>query len=225
LFYKFSFLLINLKRKLSEHKIQLFFQRVDTIVSRYLKVYIIKPSVLVESEDSGFKNIGLYNVKDSVLNDLTFKERINLFNKIKIETIKVNNCMYFSYNEKNGYQPIIFTIWSLGEEIRIGCFIDQGLGKDILEKQKTKVNRLFKMFQGPLFEINYNEIERNDYYLSEVIISNVNGISLYDSVEKQNYIAQIFAQMISQNILEYLENTSVSSKDKNDKLKIKKGKS
>lgn len=222
MFYKFSYLLINLKRKLSEHKIELFFKRVNTIVSQYLKVYIIKPSVLIESEDSGFKNIGIYNVKDSMLNELSFQERINLFNKIKIETIKVNNCMYFSYNEKNGYQPIIFTIWSLGEEIRIGCFIDQNIGEDLLIKQKTKVNKLFKMFEGPLFKTNFNEIERHDYYLSEIIISNTTGKSLYDSVEKQNYIAQIFAQVISQNILEYLENNSAILKGKEGKLKIKK---
>jgi len=223
MFYKLSYLYIIFKRKISEHKINLFFNRIDTIVSQYLKVYIIKPSVLIESEDSGFKNIGLYNIKDSMLNELSFQERINIYNKIKIQTIKVNNCMYFSYNEEDGSQPIIFTIWSLGEEIRIGCFIDQFLGKNILEKQKNKVNRLFKMFEGPIFDIRYNEIERNDYYLSEVIISNITGKSLYDSIEKQNYIAQIFAQMISQNILEYIENISAEQKEKTASIKIKKG--
>ena len=206
---KISFLYIDFKRKLFNYKIKQFFNSIDSIVSQYLKVYIIKPNVLIESEDTGFKNIGLYNVKDSMLNELSFEERLSLFNKIKIETIHLNNCMYFSYNEKNGEQPIIFTIWALGEELRIGCFLDQNLPKDMLKKQKEKVNRLFKMFVSPMFETNFNEIERNDYYLSEIIITNILGNSIYDSIEKQNYIAQIFAQMISQNILEYLENKSL----------------
>ena len=73
------------------------------------------------------KNIGLYNIKDSILNKLTFEERLSLFNRIKIDSIQLNNCMYLSYNEKENFQPIIFTIWALGEELRIGCFLSQEL--------------------------------------------------------------------------------------------------
>lgn len=202
-----------------EYKIDLYFERINTIVSRYFKVYIIKPSILIESEDSEFKNIGLYNVKDSMLNELSFQERLELYNKIKIERIKVNNCIYFSYNERTGEQPIIFTIWALGEQMRIGCFIKQDLNKSVFDKQKAKVNKLFKMFEGPIFDTSYNEIERHDYYLTEVVLTNLNvNDSIYDSVQKQNYIAQIFAQVISQNILEYLENSSAISNDKNDTI-------
>lgn len=220
--YKLSYLFIVIKRKISEIKIDFFFKRIKKIVEQYLKVYILKPNVLIESEDSGFKNIGLYNLKDSMLNNLSFNERLDLYNKIKIETIKVNNCIYFSYNEPNGFQPIIFTIWSLGEQVRIGCFINNDLDKDIFEKQKNKINRLFKMYEGPLFETTLNEIKRNDYYLSEIIISNLSEVkSIYDSIEKQNYIAQIFALIISQNILEYLENNSTKSKKNNDIIEKK----
>ena len=223
MFSKIAFIYIDFKRSIFKYKSKQFFKTIDTIVSQYLKVYIIKPNVLIESEDTGFKNIGLYNVKDSMLNELSFEERLNLFNRIKIETIQLNNCMYFSYNEKGGKQPIIFTIWALGEELRIGCFIEQDLPGDMLQKQKEKVNRLFKMFISPLFEVNFNEIERNDYYLSEVIITNTKGKSIYDSIEKQNFVAQIFAQMISQNILEYLENNSAISNKKDVKInKLKK---
>ena len=83
---KAGYLYINFRRKLSDYKIKQFFAAIEKIVSRYLKVYIIKPNVLVESEDVGFKNIGLYNVKDSMLNSLSFEERVGLYNKIKIES-------------------------------------------------------------------------------------------------------------------------------------------
>ena len=206
MFLKLSYIYLNFKRDLFKYKSKLFFKSIENIVSQYLKVYIIKPNVLIESEDVGFKNIGLYNIKDSMLNKLSFEERLTLFNKIKIDTIHLNNCMYFSYNEKNGYQPIIFTIWAVGEELRIGCFISKDLDSDILKKQKEKINKLFRMFESPLFMTSFNEIDRNDYSLSEVIITNTSKKSFYDSIDKQNFIGQIFAQVISQNILEYLEN-------------------
>lgn len=203
---KLLYLFIDLKRELSVYKINNFFNNINTIVQQYLKVYIIKPNVLVESEDTGFKNIGLYNLKDSVLNSMTFEERLSIYNRIKINQIKVNNCIYFSFNEKE-FQPIIFTIWALGEELRIGCFISNNLHNIVLEKQKEKINRLFKMFETSIFLTKYNEIQRNDYYLTEIIITNRDEKSIYDSIEKQNFIAQIFAVVISQNILEYIENT------------------
>jgi len=218
---KLGYLWVDLKRKLSDYKIKRFFGAVEKIVSSYLKVYIIKPSALVDSEDVGFKYIGLYNVKDSSLNSLSFQERLSIWKRIRIQLINLNNCIYFYYNERDDYQPIIFTIWALGEELRIGCFIDQGLGEEVLEKQKTKVNRLFRMFESPLFRVRYNEIERNDYYLSEVILTNMRAPSIYDSIEKQNFVSQIFALMISQNILEYLENTA-ESKVKPGKMETKR---
>lgn len=201
-------LYIGLKNTISRYKIQFFFTSIEDIVMKYLKVYIMKPNALIESEDVGFKNLGLYNLKDSVLNNMNFSERLSLFQRIRIETIHVNNCIYFSYNEK-GIQPLIFTIWALGEEIRVGGFISKSLDEKIYKAQLEKLDRLLRMFKTPMFESKFNEIDRNDYFLSEIIITNMSEISIYDSVEKQNFIAQIFAVVISQNILEYIETTNV----------------
>jgi len=170
----------------------------------------MKPSSLVESNDMGFKGIELYNLKSSVLNDMSFEERLTFYNRVKKKFIHANNCLYYYYTE-NDSQPLIFTIWGLGEEMRVGCFIDMSMRQDRFDLQKKKVTRLFKMFETPLFDTRLNEIQRNDYYLSEIIITNLKDTSLYDSLDDQNFLAQIFAVVITQNMLEYIEN-----RDKNE---------
>lgn len=204
--YKLFTLIFELKKAISKYKINSFFSNIEDIVSKYLKIYIIKPNSLVESNDLGFKSIELYNLKNSILNEMSFEERLRFYNRIQIKHINANNCLYFSYNEK-GHQPLIFTIWSLGEEIRIGCFISKGIKQHVFNSQKLKVERLFKMFESPLFNTRVNEIERNDYYLTEIILTNKSEKSIYDSLSNQIYIAQIFSVVITQNMLEYIENT------------------
>lgn len=206
MFFKILTSIFELKKLISKYKINSFFFNIEDIVKKYLKIYIIKPNSLVESSDLGFQSIELYNLKNSVLHNMSFEERLSFYNRIKIKHINANNCLYFSYNEK-GIQPLIFTIWSLGEEIRIGCFLSQDLNKEIFTSQKTKIEKLFKLFETPLFITRQNEIDRNDYYLTEIILTNKAEKSIYDSLSNQIYIAQIFAVVITQNMLEYIENS------------------
>jgi len=195
----------DLKRNYKEYKVNVFFKNIESKISTYLKIYIIKPSALVESDDIGFKGIDLYNIKSSSLNNMKFKERRDFYNRVKSKFIHANNCLYFYYVEKN-QQPLIFTIWGLGEEIRVGCFINREMDENIFKLQKEKIKKLFKMFETPLFKTKLNEIERNDYFLTEIIITNLKEKSIYDSLEDQNFLAQIFAVVITQNMLEYIEN-------------------
>lgn len=204
--FKLLTFIFELQKNITKYKINSFFTSIEDIVKKYLKIYIINPSSLVESNDMGFQSLELYNLKNSILNEMSFEERLRFFNRIQIKHINANNCLYFSYNEK-GTQPLIFTIWSLGEEIRIGCFISNTIQKNIFDSQKIKVEKLFKLFETPLFQVRKNEIDRNDYYLTEVILTNISDKSIYDSISNQIYIAQIFALVITQNMLEYIENT------------------
>jgi hypothetical protein len=203
---KFFLYIQTFKRRLFKSKISSFFNGIEDIVSKYLKIYIIKPNLLIESEDMGFQELELYHLKTSVLTNISFEERLRIYNRIKIKYINANNCLYFSYT-MNGYQPLIFTIWSLGEEIRIGCFLSNKIEKTVFDAQKTKIEKLFKLFETPLFLIRTNEIERNDYYLTEIILTNDNINSIYDTFSTQMFIGQIFSVVITQNILEYIENT------------------
>lgn len=198
--------LIELRKKIFKLKINSFFSGIEDIVSKYLKIYIIKPSSLMESEDMGFQQLELYNLKNSVLTNMSFESRLNLYNRIKIKHINANNCMYFSYNY-HGSQPLIFTIWSLGEEIRIGCFLSYNIDKEAFISQKSKIEKLFDLFNTPLLITKRNEIERNDYYLTEIILTNKSKKSIYDQTSIQIFIGQIFSVVLTQNILEYIENT------------------
>lgn len=204
--FKIFTFIFELQKNITRYKINSFFLGIEDIVKKYLKIYIIKPSSLVESNDMGFQSLELYSLKNSILNGMSFEDRLRFFNRIQIKHINANNCLYFSYNEK-GTQPLIFTIWSLGEEIRIGCFISNTIPKDVFNSQKIKVEKLFGLFETPLFQIRKNEIDRNDYYLTEIILTNISDKSIYDSISNQIYIAQIFSVVITQNMLEYIENT------------------
>jgi len=201
----------SLKKRMAIHKINSFFFNIEDIVQKYLKIYIIKPNSLVESNDKGFKNIELYNLKNSVLNGMDFEERLSFYKRIKSQHINANNCLYFSYNENND-QPLIFTIWSLGEEIRIGCFIYKSMNNIVFNNVKDRVTKNFNLFRTTLFEVKSNEIERNDYLLTEIILTNNKLKSMYNSIENQIFIAQIFAVVITQTMLEYIES---SNKEKN----------
>lgn len=207
---KFLLYFLDLKKFFFKQKINNFFNGIEDIVSKYLKIYIIKPTSLIETEDMGFELLELYNLKNSVLAGMSFESRLSLYHRIKIKYINVNNCMYFSYNY-HGKQPLIFTIWSLGEEIRIGCFLSYDMDDNIFKSQKNKIEKLFELFKTPLLIHKKNEIERNDYYLTEIILTNRSKISIYDQLSIQIFIGQIFAVVLTQNILEYIENTEVKS--------------
>jgi hypothetical protein len=202
--------IIEFKKTIFKLKINSFFSGIEDIVSKYLKIYIIKPSSLMESEDMGFQQLELYNLKNSVLTNMSFESRLNLYNRIKIKHINANNCMYFSYNY-HGLQPLIFTIWSLGEEIRIGCFLSYDMDKNVFSSQKKKIEKLFELFKTPLLITKKNEIERNDYYLTEIILTNKGSKSIYDQSAIQIFIGQIFSVVLTQNILEYIENTEMNT--------------
>jgi len=142
-----------------------FFQNLDTRFKSYIQVSIIKPDSLVESGDTSFNQIDIYNHYV----DISLEKRLKFHNMIKTYHQKYINSHYVIINDiydDKRIQPLVFTAWYLGEEIRIGCFLRDELINNIsslnLTDLKENIETNLKVFvdQG---NIQRNTVNRNTH--------------------------------------------------------------
>lgn len=189
-----------------------FFKKIEKYVYGYLNVYITRPSLIVDTNDYAFNFIDLYKVKSSKIHDYKIEERQKVFKRVQSYVINVNSCLYFVYNHRINTiegqikQPVIFTVWMLGEEVRLGCFVNNHLDENFKKEILEKLNTIFNVFKTDCFLGRENEIERNDYYLKEYILTNKGSDKLLKSDEKQRFIITSFSLFVAQMVL-FFEDT------------------
>lgn len=189
--------------KIYYYKLSLLNNSIKNYVDKYLNIYIIKPDVLLKTEDLNYKNIDLYKFSNNKISQKNINERINIKNNLKYYFVNSIDCSYYLYEDfdSNIEQPFIITIWFLGEEIRIGCFINKELEKEKFNNILNLTTKRYGMFFSNNLLCKLNELDRFGYYLTEVIISKKN-VSLYH-INNIKYISHIFGTFLCQTLISF----------------------
>ncbi len=189
-----------------------FFNKIIDKINFNLNIYITK-NFDSSFEEKFFEDINLYNVKDNIIFDYSDKDKKDIVDKIKHYISNKNSCLYFTYNTKikntKITQPLIFTIWFLGDEIRMGVFFDNNLNDNFKNDISKKMEKLFLIFNTKAFEGNGNNFDRNNYSLYEYILTNKDSEKILDSNEKQLFIEQTYSLFFRQTILFFEENLQI----------------
>lgn len=200
------------KETFKRDDVSLFFKEIEKRAKTYLQVTFLRPDILIESNDTYFNNIELYNCFKNISDD----EKYIFYNSIKMYEQKYVNSFYITINDyiseegKNKkIQPITFSIWYLGGEVRAGCFFNPEYFKkmkithnDVFNKAKEHIN----IFNGNSFLFKENNIDRNNFILIEAILSSKKERPLLDDQEFVDYISQTFANFVSNFSKYYFEN-------------------
>lgn len=196
----FSFFKFFKKNKLAKN----LFSEIESRTKAYLQVSIIKPDVLIDTGDTNFHHIDLYKMQTPI----PMNDRIIFYNMIKMYFQNYANSFYVVVNEKNSTQPIVFTVWDIGLEIRIGIFINkeaielQGLSYEgFIEEAKKRLS----IFDGSSIKNVNKNVDRNSFYLIEKSI-NIQSSNEVNKEEVSKYISILFANFVSNVTKYYFEN-------------------
>lgn len=188
-----------------------FFNKIIEKINFNLNIYITK-NFENNFEEKFFEDINLYNVKDNIIFDYSNKDKKDIVDKIKHYISNKNSCLYFTYNTKikntKINQPLIFTVWFLGDEIRFGIFVDNNLNDNFKNDISKKMEKLFLIFNSKIFDGNSSNFARNNYSLYEYVLTN-NNEKILNSEEKQLFIEQTYSLFFRQTILFFEENLQI----------------
>lgn len=188
-----------------------FFNKIIEKINFNLNIYITK-NFENNFEEKFFEDINFYNVKDNIIFDYSNKDKKDIVDKIKHYISNKNSCLYFTYNTKikntKINQPLIFTVWFLGDEIRFGIFVDNNLNDNFKNDISKKMEKLFLIFNSKIFDGNSSNFARNNYSLYEYVLTN-NNEKILNSEEKQLFIEQTYSLFFRQTILFFEENLQI----------------
>ncbi len=194
------------------NKRTILFNKIIEKINFNLNIYITK-NFENGFEEKFFEEINLYNVKDNIIFDYSNKDKKDIVEKIKHYISNKNSCLYFTYNTKikntKITQPLIFTIWFLGNELRLGIFVDNNLNDNFKNDISKKMEKLFLIFNTKSFDGKTNNFVRNNYSLYEYILTNTENEKILDSDEKQLFIEQTYSLFFRQTILFFEENLQI----------------
>ena len=190
------------KETFKRDDVSTFFNEIDSRFKAYLQVTILRPGALVESGDTSFNKLDIYKQLDTVSD----KIKTIFYNSIKTYKQNYVNSYYVVLNDQ-GFQPITFSIWYIGSELRIGCFYHpshlEKVGLDT-KKVRAKLDSLFVIINGVSGHcetIREHTIERNNFVLIEKQIKPEKG-KILENQEFIDFVSQLFSN-ISCNFLKY----------------------
>jgi hypothetical protein len=205
----------ELKNIVYHAKLMIFFRRLEENVNNSLTMNIVKPDVLVTTKDTEFKYIDLYSLMDSSISKVDINDRISFYKSIKHHIVYAKKCFYTIVNY-HGKQPLIFTVWIIGDEIKLGVFILNDMNTSFNVDNlllKDTVEQYFKLMKSPLFSYRFDSSERNYYTLHEMVLTNIsNKDGMINSPGVAEMIQNLYGTFITQIILKFYE--SIIDKDK-----------